>query len=171
VTRAKPKPDLTYAGLVEHAQAELGLGGYDDAQAQPYWRWKYVEAAKLRRLLEREKRSLADAYLAVDYAKATRRTVRSFPALLQQIPAAKRWAAERAAEQLEATYQQAIADADQAGAHDWMERLVRARGPYRAETLAAFRAEHPEGAVSAGLDPAVLEHVARVDAPLRHPKP
>lgn len=129
----------TEGELFDLLQTLFGIGDYDaDLTAEPYWKWRGLEVAKIKRSLASRKITVKDAALAARYCKAHGIDIRAVTWLYKHLPAAIRWDNERRRQEksheLDELIEQAIEyEASHPTPSPWLDRLVRARGPHRQE--------------------------------------
>lgn len=144
MTWDRPRP-ATDAELYDHVQRLFGIGEWDALLAgedDPWWKARGHEIAKIGARRKKLKVSVQELADAADYCKANGIVIHNVAWLYRHINDAKRFAAERRREaqlrELEDLIDEAIACERALPSSDWLDRLVRARGPYRREVYQAW---------------------------------
>ena len=132
----------TDSDVYDVLQRHFGLGDWDaDRSTTPWWKHRQLEASKIKRSRTSRNVSPDDLVLAAHYCKAHGHHIGAVTWLYKHIPAAIRWDNERSRAELRAELDDRIAAAVEEArdtAPEWVDRLVRARGPYREEVLAEW---------------------------------
>lgn len=131
-------PGPTDGELYDLLQKLFGLGDFDaDLSTLPWWRVRALEVSKIKRSRTARRVELSDLILAAHYCKEHGHDVRAVTWLYKHIDAARRWDNVRRREAKAAELDELVAAAiEQESSHPdspWLDRLVRARGPYRQE--------------------------------------
>ena len=128
----------TSAELYDYLQRLFGIGEWDAllaADDEPWWKARAHEIVKIEAKRKRTKATVEELADAADYCKANGIVIHNAAWLYKHIADAKRHAAERRREEkvreLEDLIDEAIACERALPSSDWLDRLVRARGPYR----------------------------------------
>ena len=135
---AEPASD---AELFDLLYRLFGIGDHDQDDAQPWYKFRLREIAKLKAIRKKRGVSLADFTLAARYCYRRRVTVHDSWQVPQHLAQARREAKAAATSDLSQQIEAAVA-AEQAGHRpdqQWVTRLLRARGRYRVEVLEAWR--------------------------------
>ncbi len=133
----------------EYGRRRLGYGDWDEHTAtEPYHKWVGMAAHRLFLTMNKRRVTSEEFCLAVDYCVRHRIAAPNPVWILKHIPAARKEAIELAVlhqpEELELAIDQAIESertSPDADTPDWVQRLVRARGPYRKEVLEEWKAQ------------------------------
>ena len=130
----------------------FGIGEWDECTT-PYWRFRQVEAAKVKRSRAKHDASIAEVYVAGLYCQAHGITVLGVTWLYAHIGAAWKWwdSHESGTGYLDIDYAAAIREEMRVSgwgpnASPWLERLLRAAPQYRAEVLDEYDARDKERA-------------------------
>lgn len=130
--------------LYEYGRRRLGYGEWDELLSEePYWKWVGMAAHRLALTMKKRRVTPTDWRLAVDFCARHRIPIGNPVWALKYIPEAKtenqRLARERGLP-LEVddalAYERNLADPMSA---EWVQKLLRARGPYRKEVLAEWQ--------------------------------
>lgn len=116
--------------------------GWEPPESQPRWKAVQVEAAKVNRKIATNPAlfTWANLQLALELLRRERKEVKSPAAVLWHVERALAQAAvEEQTDDLDEQVQKAVTEAMEAGAYEWVERLVRSRGDGRSEALRAWR--------------------------------
>lgn len=142
-----PPGELGKLALWEAGRRKLGYGDWTPEHPDPYQKWSGLESHKLY-LVMRKRHITADEFmLCVDYCHRHHKRIENAVWVFRFIPEAKVEQRELEA-QLQMTdlgqmveaamsHERALAATD---SNEWIGKLTRARGPYRQEVLAQWRA-------------------------------
>lgn len=135
----RPRPS-TSAQLYDYVQRVFGIGEWDALLAgddEPWWKARAHEIVKIEAKRKRMKVTAEELADAADYCKANGIVIHNVAWLYKHINDAKRHAAEHRREarlrELEDLIDEAVAYERALPSSEWLDRLVRARGPYRRE--------------------------------------
>jgi len=126
--------------LYDLLQARFGLGSWDEASGEPWYKARGKEIAKIRASRTKHGVSTDDLMLAADYCASQGIHITNIVALYRHIPSAIKWGRERA---LAAEMSVLRRDLDEAIAYehslsdgsDWLERLLRVQGSANVEEV------------------------------------
>lgn len=129
---------MTDAELYDLLQRLFGIGVWDeDTSSQPWWKARALEITKIKRSRTSRNVDLEDLALAALYCKAHGEPVANVAWLYRHIGPAIRWNNERSraakSREFDELLQAAIEHEQQNPDSEWLDRLVRARGPYQKE--------------------------------------
>lgn len=123
---------------------ETHLGWASPNLKTPLWKVRQVEAGKLKRAMAQdEKVTLPRLELAVELCRRKRTYIKSPVALVYMIDEVLENSHTYVVHELAEQIADAVATEYASGrgdATEWISRLVRAQGPYRADVLAEWRA-------------------------------
>lgn len=128
----------TDAELFDMLHGLFGIGDFDEDDERPWHRFRITEISKIKAMRTKRHISLADFALAARYAYRHRMKINNSWQLPPQILEARREAKATAVSDLSQEIQAAIDAESSSGRPDsewWVERLMRAAGPYRREVL------------------------------------
>lgn len=131
--------------LFDLVHEHYGIGGYDElARPEPEWyQIRLREAARLNQLMKKRRVSIEELERALRYCIEQRIQIRKTTELFSHItPSLIAWRKAQLATTAvdrERVREDAIAEALEAGEHDWVERLIRAAGTEMDTTLDAWR--------------------------------
>lgn len=131
--------------VYDYGRRKLGYGHYDPDRDGSFPKWMGLEAHKLHLVMRKRRVSNVEFVLCVDYCHATHRRIEHPVWVLRFLDDAREWKAasspapgselgERIAEAVARERVLAAPDSP-----DWIDRLLRARGPYREEVLSEWR--------------------------------
>ncbi len=144
-----PDTPGTEGGLFDRLSEMFGIGVWDETTAaMPYWKWRAREIAKVKAVLRKHDRAVADLYVAALYAKAEGRDIRAVSWLPRDVPRAWRWWEDRVAETQLLGADEGFAEAlviemerSNTGDDAWFGRLVRCPPANREEVYQQWLSE------------------------------
>ena len=120
---------MTESELYDRLQGMFGIGDWDEATSiVPWWKFRGIEIAKLKSMMKRRGASVAQVMTAAEYAIANGKPIRATYQLFELIPEAMREKRRREAAPDTTDFDAAIAEAVEAGEHEWADRLIRSSG-------------------------------------------
>lgn len=124
-------------------QKQLGYGDWDETKDVPYQKWAGLEAHKLAKVMTKRNVSNWQFAVAVLWCKRHHKRIENAVWVLKHV--ADAWAEHQSLVRTDVAQliEQAIqveSARNRADTADWVARLTRARGPYRLEVLAEWRA-------------------------------
>lgn len=127
------------AELYDHVHRLFGVGDWPNPSGQPYWQYRATQVHISKATRTKRRVSCADLAVAAEYCKAHGIDIRHMSWLYHHLADAKRWDQQRQRSFAAADLDEAIATAVAIETNpDWVDRLVRARGPYRQEVYDAW---------------------------------
>lgn len=138
---AETKPVRTNVDFVRHVENTLGV---ILDPSKPPWKARQIEAGKLKRKRETNKKlyTIDNLLLTVEWLRQRRQHVKSAAAVCWHVERALKEAPEPelAPDEFEQRYAYAIRVEQHLGETEWLGRLLRARGDARKELLSEWEA-------------------------------
>ena len=120
---------MTEAELYDYLQATFGIGDWDEHISDvPWWKFRGTEIAKLKSMMKRRGATVQQLVTAAQYAVRIRKPIRATYQLFELIPDAMREKRQRERRLDTTDFDAAVAEAVEAGEHEWADRLVRSSG-------------------------------------------
>lgn len=130
---------MTEGELYDFLRERFGVGDYDEAlSGQPYWKYRALEVSKLKGIIRRRRTSVAELYLAAEYAAERRIPISAPFDLLRLIGPAKKAAMVPRRRELAERLERAARDAQAMGQAEWATRLFVADVSAAEELLAEW---------------------------------